>query len=104
MVIVTVFVIIRIACLLKHFNDECSIADFSVQPIEKISGDGKKDGVAKHRKLREAFWMKELKTVYPYGLNDRCNGFDWSNKSDEDITCLIFNKTKTHRKTRSKKK
>src|SRR5205809_4224974 len=52
----------------------------------------------------ESFWIKELRTVYPYGLNDRCNGIDWSNKIDEDIACLIFNKFSIRRNFRSFKK
>src|SRR5580693_9467054 len=53
---------------------------------------------------QEAFWIKELGTVYPYGLNDRCNGQDWFNKNDDDIASTIFNKTKIVRKKRSNKK
>jgi len=58
----------------------------------------------KQRKLREAFWIRELRTVYPYGLNDRCNGQDWFNRNDDDIASTIFNKTKIVRKKRSNKK
>ena len=30
------------------------------------------DATSKHvRKARERYWMMELRTVYPYGLNDR---------------------------------
>ena len=50
------------------------------------------------------FWIKELRTVYPYGLNDRCNGQDWFNKNDDDVASIIFNKTKIIRKKRSNKK
>ena len=45
--------------------------------IEKIEGSGRTDKnaidskVSSMRKKREDFWMKTLKTVYPYGLNDR---------------------------------
>ena len=41
---------------------------------------------------------------YPYGLNDRCNGQDWSNRNDDDIAFTIFNKTKIVRKKHSNKK
>src|SRR5580704_10857751 len=52
-----------------HFNGACSLEHLSVQPIEIISGNGRGERPIKQRKLREAFWMKELRTVYPYGLN-----------------------------------
>jgi hypothetical protein len=90
--------------LASHFNGPCTLKDFSVQPIESIGGNGRDEKSLKFRKLRESFWMKELRTVYPYGLNDRCNGQDWSNKSDEDISCLIFNKLNTFRKKHCHKK
>ena len=47
---------------------------------------------------------KELRTIYPFGLNDRCNGIDWSNRDDDDIASTIFNKTLIFRKKRSNKK
>ena len=77
-----------------HFNSTCSLKDFSVQPIEIISGDGRSEKSTKQRKLREAYWIKELRTIYPYGLNDRCNGQDWSNRDDDSIASTIFNKTR----------
>jgi len=59
----------------QHFNNgSCSIEDVCVQPIEQITGDGRDPDIGKARKFREAYWMKELRTVFPYGLNDRCNG------------------------------
>src|ERR1700734_1335794 len=72
--------------------------------LEIISGNGRDQTPTKQRKLREAFWIKELRTVYPYGLNDRCNGQDWFNRNEDDITSTIFNKTKIVRKKRSNKK
>ena len=85
----------------QHFNNgKCSIEDLCVQPIEQIYGDGRDPKVVKLRKLRELYWMKELRTVFPYGLNDRCNGVDWTKKDLTDITSSIFNKineTKTQR-------
>ncbi|MDQ2684807.1 MAG: hypothetical protein M3Y25_03060 [Thermoproteota archaeon] len=50
--------------------------------------------------------MKELRTVFPYGLNDRCNGFDWTKKDVSKITASIFNKItvrRTHRGSRKTK-
>ena len=44
--------------------------------------------------------MKQLRTIFPYGLNDRCDGKDWTRKECNDITATIFNKIevlRTHR-------
>ena len=49
----------------KHFNlPDHSVDDIRIQPIEEIEQQaGETD--------REKYWMLELGTVYPYGLNDR---------------------------------
>ena len=46
--------------------------------------------------------MKELRTIYPYGLNDRCNGTDWTSKNSEFSAMSIFNKLKVTRRNRGK--
>src|SRR5215469_1135090 len=80
--------------LYNHFQGPCRLDDISVQPIEAFGGKGHKESVSKQRKFRENFWIKELRTTYPYGLNDKCNGRIWKNKNKEDITASIFNPTK----------
>jgi len=80
--------------LYNHFQGPCSLEDISVQPIEAFRGDGHKETIIKQRKFRENFWIKELRTTYPYGLNDKCNGRIWKNKNKEDITASIFNPAK----------
>ena len=44
-----------------HFNGACSLEHLSVQPIEIIYGNGRDEKPTKQRKLREAFWIKELR-------------------------------------------
>ena len=47
--------------------------DIRIQPIEHITrnpGETEKD-ITIRRLDRERFWMLELGTMYPYGLNDR---------------------------------
>ena len=63
--------------LYEHFcgKSGCNIENFKVQPIERILGD--KDVVKSIRLEREAFWIKELRTLTPYGLNDRLESFNW---------------------------
>ena len=52
-----------------------------VQPIEYL--DHNKTSV---RIFRENFWMKELRTIYPYGLNERTDTGDAKNIN------IIYNK------------
>src|SRR5690242_517354 len=48
-------------CILaNHFNGPFSLTDLILQPIETI-GDGRDEKVS-------SFWIKELRTVYPYVL------------------------------------
>ena len=58
--------------LYKHFiSDGHSLDDLIVQPIEKVELCTE-DEVSLHSKRlqREDFWMRELRTIQPYGLND----------------------------------
>ena len=64
--------------LSSHFNKgPCKNAEYSVQIIEKMEGSGRTERGAinikasSERKEREKYWMLKLRTVYPYGLNDR---------------------------------
>ena len=34
------------------------------------------------REKCETDWMVELRSVYPYGLNDRCKGRDWRERGE----------------------
>ena len=62
--------------LIDHFSNVCPGALFSIDILEKLPGDGYNSGsiddkMRKYRLEREDYWMKTLRTVYPYGLNDR---------------------------------
>jgi len=84
--------------LYNHFQGPCSLDNISVQPIEAFRGDGRKETITKERKFKENYWIKELRTTYPYGLNDKCNGRIWKNKNKEDIAATVFNKVKCLRR------
>ncbi len=61
---------------INHYNNVCPGASFSIQILEKLPGNGYLNGVVdekmrEYRLKREDYWMKKLRTVYPYGLNDR---------------------------------
>ena len=62
----------------NHFHKgPCKDSTYNVTIIEKLEGTGRTNrnlmdkSVTPFRKSREVFWMHELRTVFPYGLNDR---------------------------------
>ena len=61
---------------INHYRNVCKNAAFSIQVIEKLPGNGYEKGIKdramlEHRLQREDYCMKTLRTVYPYGLNER---------------------------------
>ena len=62
--------------LIDHFTHCCPNSSFFIQILEVLPGTGYKDGaldleMKAHRLEREDFWMKTLRTIYPYGLCDK---------------------------------
>ena len=89
--------------LYKHFtSDGHKLEDMFVQPIESIVVSPNEQASTYSKRLeREEFWIRELKTVYPYGLNDNIRGVgNISKQNDELIVWKFFNK---HSKTRNRK-
>ena len=94
----------------KRLSDDfssglCKDAGYSVQIIENWRGNGRTDrgavdlGLAVLRRKRETEWILKLRTVYPYGLNDRVDSFDQDNhagrlncKIGEDMVGKLFPK------------
>jgi hypothetical protein len=80
----------------KHFKTnnadknkhKCSIHHLRVQPIEYLGEDKTKDKSL--RLFRENYWIKELRTMYPYGLNERSSDGDATKNIDN--TYNTFNK------------
>ena len=62
---------------IEHFCNVCSGKSFSIQVIEKLPGDGYDElgevcsEMRDKRLEREDFWMKRLRSIYPYGLNEK---------------------------------
>ena len=59
-----------------HYKSICKGASFSINILEKLEGNGfindQRDfAVQKLRQQREDDWMKKLRTIYRYGLNER---------------------------------
>ena len=68
----------KVGCshVINHFENVCENATFSIQILEKLEGSGYINGkydpnIGEQRLLREDYWIKTLRTVYPYGLNVR---------------------------------
>ena len=62
----------------SHFTEgHCKGAKYTVSILEKMEGTGRTDrdtmdfSAKADRKKREKYWMLTLRTVFPYGLNDR---------------------------------
>ena len=77
--------------IINHFKDTCVGATFSTQILEKFSGSGyihnKVCPDARSKRLdREEYWMKTLRTLYPYGLNERAR----ENGDDDTLIGSLF--------------
>lgn len=61
---------------IDHYKNVCPGATFNIQILEVLPGDGYLNGkidpaMLQKRLERENYWMTTLRTVYPYGLNER---------------------------------
>ena len=113
----------------EHFTKtKCQGFGFTVQIIQKLKGNGRISnfsgvvpktsvaGVPKkgamdvactaQREKCETGWMVELRSVYPYGLNDRCKGKDWRERAQGELVGATLFKKVGHfisNKTRGKR-
>ena len=96
----------KFSLVTEHFkgNGKCNLTHFKVQPIEKIpeTKDPKKTKIL--RLSRESFWIKELRTLTPYGLNNKLDGQNWRLRSRDDIAGKVFNSKKSQRGKRGSKR
>ena len=98
--------------LREHFTTGvCKDATFSVTIIEKLKGSGRDTfgSIVKEetefRRVRERWWMSELRTIYPYGLNIRYEStFNNHENMEHNHTYNKFNSKTTKRKVRGKHK
>ena len=64
---------------IKHCKETCNGYNFSFQILEKLPGNGYRPNgeidseMLTLRKSHEDMWMKRLRTIYPYGLNEKAN-------------------------------
>ena len=67
--------------LVKHFNSkDHHCRHLSIQIIDYVNDNT--DGVVNKLLDLEAYWMKTLNTIYPYGLNDQVKGVGLISKAD----------------------
>ena len=65
--------------VIHHNTEFCKDHNFTYQIIEKLPGTGYTNGqldpnMTKIRKEHEKEWIKKLRTIHPYGLNERADG------------------------------
>ncbi len=92
--------------LYRHFKEYGhGLSSFTVQIIEKVPDSGDKDKDKQVRLQRELFWMQELWTIYPYGMNDNVKGYgNISHSFNIDITGLLCNARKRRKRSHGKRK
>ena len=75
----------------EHFNYDCvssnNLADLWIYPIEQIPDQGSAHKNLKKLLKRENYWIKELGTLYPNGLNKKT-----SKKQDIHVS-MVYSKT-----------
>ena len=73
--------------LINHSQTICTDHKYTYQVLEKLPGSGYKNDqldaeMTTLRKSREDEWIKKLRTIYPYGLNEKALGKQSKIKSD----------------------
>lgn len=97
-----------------HFTSgTCAGSKFSVNIIEKLVGNGRDNtnrldpAVTAERRQREKWWINELRTVYPYGLNIRVGSDDHTHENNilsyDKFNKLPSNRTKKRGKYKPKR-
>ena len=82
--------------LSDHFSKGlCKNATYSLHIIEKLEGSGREENgevdsaVTTIRRKKETEWMLKLRTVFPYGLNDRV-GDEYMTEKDNSVIATKF--------------
>ena len=68
--------------IIKHFRNDCARSSFTIQILEILPGTEYKNNkicpVERVKRLkREDYWMKTLRTIYPYDLFERARKKQW---------------------------
>ena len=88
--------------LSEHFSKgSCKGASYFVRIVEKLEGSGRDvngevdPSVTVIRRKKETEWMLKLRTVFPYGLNDRI-GDEYMTDRGSNVICTKFPSLKRH--------
>ena len=99
--------------LSEHFSKgPCQGASYTVKIVEKLYGDGRDSNgevdpsITVIRRKKETEWMLRLRTVFPYGLNDRI-GNEYMTDRGDPLICKQFpplKRNQNHFRVRTKTK
>ena len=82
--------------IIQHSTEFCTTHSFMYQIIEKLPGSGftntgeLDDTITKLRKDREDVWIKQLRTIFPYGLNEKVAGKETNSSLIHPATGKLF--------------
>ena len=81
--------------VINHATEFCQKHLFTYTIIEKLPGTGYINGqldpnMTKIRKERESEWIKKLRTIYPYGLNEKAEGKETDSSSLQSAVGKLF--------------
>ena len=88
--------------LIEHFTTGmCAGRGFTARIIETMKKDAKVDGILDAtattiRRKREEIWMEQLRTIYPFGLNNR-HGNNQDQRDETDCVSKEFHMKKKNR-------
>jgi len=81
--------------IIRHATDLCDSHNFTYQIIEKLPGTGYTNqeldkNMTKVRRDHELEWIRKLRTIYPYGLNEKAEGKETDSKSLQSAVGKLF--------------
>ena len=83
----------------EHFTEgKCKGEEYWCHIIEKMPDTGTDKQQKDKRKVREDFWIRELRTVYPYGLNSRLDSMDYNRRTNVEISFNRQNRYSTRKR------
>ena len=88
--------------IMDHFTKHHSIVDMMIKPIFVCEKDV--------LRLKEKYWMQELNSIYPYGLNNRIevdnvkDAYDHIKYNNDKPIYSLFNKVKNNRTKRGSRR
>ena len=82
--------------MIRHCKEACSGYQFKYNILEKLPGNGYLSTgeldpeMSKIRKSKEDEWMKKLRTIYPYGLNEKASNKETNSSVLEPAIGKLF--------------